>query len=90
MLSKFKDSNEGKGNEGIRPIKLFEFENTRGESQKMLRSLRKKESDMSDKSYIPNGIYLQKLPLLLTLQINKSSNVKFQLEKILLWVIADI
>ena len=79
MLSKFKDPNEGKGNEGIRPIKLFEFENTRGESQKMLPSLRKKESDMSDKSYIPNGICLQKLPLLLTLQINKSFNVKFQL-----------
>ena len=59
MLSKFKDPNKGKRNEGIRPIKLFEFENTSGESQKMLRSLRKKESDMWDKSYIPNGIYQQ-------------------------------
>ena len=49
--------------------------------QKMLRLARKKEDSMSDKSYIPTiGIYYE-LPLLLTLQMNQSFSVMFQLWK---------
>ena len=47
----------------------------------MLRLARKKEDSMSDKSYIPAiGIYYE-LPLLLTLQMNQSFSVMFQLWK---------
>ena len=71
--------NEGKGYEGIRTIKIFEFDNTRSYF-KELRSPRKKEKNMLDKLYTSTrGIYLQKLPLILPLQMNQSFNVSFKL-----------
>ena len=45
---------KGKEHKGIRKLKIFEFKNTRTDIKKMLWSLRKKESNMSDNSYIPN------------------------------------
>ena len=64
--------NEEKEYEGIRAIKIFDFENTR--------SLRKTENKMLDKSYISTrGMYLQKLPLLFTLQMNQSFSTIFHL-----------
>ena len=41
---------------------------------------KKRENNISDKLYIPaRGIYLQKLPLKLTLQLNQWFNIIFQL-----------
>ena len=55
-MSQFRDSlmaqyNEGKEHKLNRAIKIFDFENTRSDV-KVLQSLRKKEINMSDKSYI--------------------------------------
>ena len=69
LMNKF---NEEKEYEGIRAIKIFDFENTR--------SLGKTENKMLDKSYISTrGMYLQKLPLLFTLQMNQSFSAIFHL-----------
>ena len=44
--------NEWKGYNGIRIIKIFQFENTRADVKEVLRSLKKKkEKDMSGKSH---------------------------------------
>ena len=71
--------NEGKGYEGIGTIKIFDIENTSAEVKKKCHDHWEK-GNMSDKSYIPTrGTYLQKFPQLLTLQINQSFSVMFQL-----------
>ena len=61
--------NEQKGHQRIRTIKTFQFEHARNDEEaKNTGSPRKKKYNMSDKSFIPiKDIYLQKLPLILTL-----------------------
>ena len=72
LLKLMNQFNEEKEYEGIRAIKIFDFENTR--------SLGKTENKMLDKSYISTrGMYLQKLPLLFTLQMNQSFSAIFHL-----------
>ena len=72
--------NEGKGWEGIRTINIFEFENARSYVKKCCDHWEKVENNMLDKSYTSTrDISLQKLPLLLTLQMNQSFNVRSQL-----------
>ena len=71
--------NKKKGYEGIRTIKIFEPENTRSDVKKYCDQWEKRKAIVSDKSYIPTmDIYLQKLSLLLNLQMNQSFSVVFQ------------
>ena len=59
--------NEEKGFQGIRTIKNLSLK-TEEATSNVLRSLRKKKNNMSEKSYIPTRrIYLQNLPPILTL-----------------------
>ena len=72
--------NEWKGYNGIRIIKIFQFENTRADVKEVLRSLKKKRKRICQANHIqkPGA----KLPLFLTLQMNQSFVVMFQLQKI--------
>ena len=63
--------NKGEDYEGMRAIKILEFENTRRNLKKSVAINEIKKETMSDKSYISTrGIYLQKSPRLFTLQVN--------------------
>ena len=66
-----KQYNEGKEYKVNRTIKIFEFENTRSDV-KVVQSLRKKGNQYVKQIISrPTGrIYLQKLTLILTLQMN--------------------
>ena len=63
---------KGKGKKKLEHLKSMSLKIQEAISKKELRSLTKKENNMSDKLYIPTrGIYLQNLPPLFTLQMNQ-------------------
>ena len=68
---------------GVRTVEPFEFENSRSDVKKFCNHWEKNKENMLGKSYILNkGMYLQQLPLILTLQMNQSFNKMFQLQGI--------
>ena len=68
---------KSRGTTKLEQLKLLVFENTRNVTKSC--SQRKKKNNLSDISYIPTkGIYLQRLPRLLTSQMNQL-RVIFQL-----------
>ena len=69
---------KSRGTTKLEQLKLLVFENTRNVTKSC--SQRKKKNNLSDISYIPTkGIYLQRLPRLLTSQMNQLLRVIFQL-----------
>ena len=69
---------KSRGTTKLEQLKLLEFENTRNVTKSC--SQRKKKNNLSHISYIPTkGIYLQRLPRLLTSQMNQLLGVIFQL-----------
>ena len=77
---------KGKGTKELEHLKFLSLKRQEATS-KSVTITEKKENNMLDKSRtLIRGIHPQKLPLLLTLQINQSFNVRFRFKKILLFL----